>query len=94
MKHLKCLGEMVAVTPTGPDMLSRACHTAVGGVEIHFIGVFEVPQYAHALEHVNVLAVIDNAGKVVKIASGGVSVFVFGRVGDHDRRSAGRKVYP
>ena len=83
MQHIQRFTQMVAVTPARTYVLARAGHAAVGGVEVHLEGVVEIAQYAHALEHVDVLAVIGNAREVIEVSGGGVAVLVLDRIGDH-----------
>ena len=76
MQHLQRFTQMVAVTPACAHVLARAGYATVGGVEVHLVGVVQIAQHAHALEHVDVLAVIGDACQVVEVSGGGVAVLV------------------
>ena len=74
MQHLQRFAQMVAVTPARAYVLAGTGHTAVGGVEVHLVGVLEITQHAHALEHMDVFAVIGDAREVIEISSGRVAI--------------------
>ena len=94
VQHLQGFFQMGVVTPAGTGMFAGPRHRTVGGVEVHLIGVFNVPQHTHALEHMDVLAVIGDPGEVIKIPGRGGAIFVLHRVGDHDRSARRGKMHP
>ncbi len=74
-------------------MLARTGYATVGRIEIHLVGVVEITQHAHTLEHMDVFAVVGDAREIVEVAGRGVAVFVFDRVGDHDGGACGGEVH-
>ena len=94
MQHLKALLHVPGQRPARTDVLAGARHRAVEGIDVHLIVVGNVPGYAGALEHVNVLAGIDDTRHVVQVLRFGVPVEIFFRVGDHHRGAGGGEVHP
>ena len=68
MQQLKCFSEVIAIAPTRAYMLARARNTTVSGIEVHLVGVVDIPENTHPLKHMNVLAVIGNTGEIVEVA--------------------------
>ncbi len=79
--------------PAGADMLARARHGAIGGIQIHLVVVGDVAQHAHALEHVDVFTGVRNARQVIKILRLRFPVGVVLGVDDHHGRASRRKMH-
>ena len=85
---------MRVMTPARTHVLACAGHRTISGVEIHLVVVFNIPQYTHTLEHVYVLAVVDNTRQIIQVSGGRFAVLVANRVGHHHSSPSGRKMYP
>jgi hypothetical protein len=67
MQHLQAFAHMVWLDHRGADMLGGACDAGIQRVHVQVAGLHHVPRHHRALEEMNVLAGIDNAGRVIQV---------------------------
>ena len=92
VQHLQRGLALLRRHPAGADMLGRAHHAGVAGVEVHIGGIGDVAADDGALEEMDMLHLVDDAGDVVDVLHRRFPIGAGDGIDDVHRRPGGAEI--